>query len=267
MSYALSAKACDILDPAVGAGAFFIAAKEVAAHRRKPIKLLGAEIHSDALLEAKAAGLTDSDLAGVEIRDFVLNPPDRTFSAIVANPPYIRHHRIGEETKKILRQLSQGVIGKALDGRTGYHVFFFIRALTKLAPGGRLAFIMPADTCEGIFAPTLWKWVLDKYRLDAVVTFAHEATPFPNVDTNAVVFMIAAEKPSETFVWSRCKQSSTSALRKWVEHKFPIQDNAALQSVCREVQEGLEHGLSRPPQARHKGPVLGNFVKTMRGVV
>jgi hypothetical protein len=50
------------------------------------------------------------------------------------------------------------------------HVYFLLRALERLAHGGRLAFIMPADTCEGVFAPQLWSWIARHYRLDAVVT-------------------------------------------------------------------------------------------------
>ena len=49
---------------------------------------------------------------------------------------------------------------------------------------------MPADVCEGVFADVLWRWLVTKYRLDAVITFAPDATPFPAVDTNAIVFML-----------------------------------------------------------------------------
>ena len=44
--------------------------------------------------------------------------------------------------------------GVILDGRAGFHVYFLIRALTLLEENGRLAFIMPADTCEGKFEIT-----------------------------------------------------------------------------------------------------------------
>jgi hypothetical protein len=156
-------------------------------------------------------------------------------------------------------------MGKTLDGRTGYHVFFFMKALERLSAHGRLAFIMPADTCEGVFASTLWKWVLNTYRLDAVVTFDHAATPFPNVDTNAVIFMISADTPEERFKWCRCNEVG-SALMEWVENGFPEVSSPSLVSLTREVTEGLETGLSRPQQERHVGPVLGDFVRTVRGV-
>lgn len=265
VTYVLRSHSDELFDPAVGAGAFFTAAKNMCRRTSRNIRLVGTEIDALALSQAKDAGLTDDDLTGVELRDFVLNGPDRRFPAIVANPPYIRHHRISTETKGALKHLTKQIIGKTLDGRTGYHVFFFLKALERLSSHGRLAFIMPADTCEGVFAMTLWKWVLETYRLDAVVTFTHDATPFPSVDTNAVIFMISAERPQPAFQWCRCNQPGASLL-DWVENGFPDVSSPSIFALTRDVDEGLETGLSRPSQERHNGLVLGDFARTMRGI-
>ena len=115
-------------------------------------------------------------------------PPSGPFKAIVANPPYIRHHRLATHIKHELKNIAVNSIGTALDGRAGLHIYFLVRALQLLDSGGRLAFIMPADTCEGVFSTTLWRWITHSYRLDAVVTFAPTASPFPGVDTNPMVF-------------------------------------------------------------------------------
>lgn len=266
VTYVLGVETDHVFDPAAGAGAFLLAAKHIAANGDRSIRLLGTEVDFNALQQAKDAGLTEEDLKGVEIRDFVLDSPERRFSAIVANPPYIRHHRIREEIKAALRLLAKEITGKVFDGRAGYHIFFLIRALERLAPGGRLAFIMPADTCEGIFAKTLWKWIMDTFRVDAVVTFSHEATPFPNVDTNALIFMISAATVAPKFAWCRCKEASPDSLRIWVEGGFPEREDATICAVERDLAEGYETGLSRPPQDRHLGPVLGDFAKTLRGI-
>jgi adenine-specific DNA-methyltransferase len=266
VKYVLRAETDHVFDPAAGAGAFLLAAKQVGALAGRSIRLLGTEVDPNALQQAREAGLSEEDLRDIEIRDFVLNGPERKFSAIVANPPYIRHHRINEVTKAALKLLAKKIVGKTLDGRTGYHVFFFIKALERLAPRGRLAFIMPADTCEGIFAETLWKWVMDTFRLEAVVTFSHEATPFPNVDTNALIFMISAAPPVGKFAWCKCKQMSPHTLKTWVDRGFPEQEDAFISSIHRDLLEGYESGLSRPRQDRHVGPVLGDFAKTVRGI-
>jgi len=134
------------------------------------------------------------DNSKVEVRDFILNPPQKLFKAIVANPPYIRHHRLSLEQKNQFRKISLVNLGSTLDRRAGLHIYFLIQALTLLDKGGRLAFIMPADTCEGVFSKKLWSWISKKYCIDGVITFEHKATPFPGVDTNAVIFLVKNEK-------------------------------------------------------------------------
>lgn len=184
------ADGCDhIFDPAVGEGAFFRSAKGISARTGKLLRLVGTEIDPAVLHQALCSGLSEDDLSSVKITDFVLQPPRYSYSAIVANPPYIRHHRLPPHVKAELRKLSTQLVGKALDGRAGLHIYFLIRALQLLAPYGRLAFIMPADTCEGVFAGALWEWITKNYCLEAVITFSPEASPFPGVDTNPVIFL------------------------------------------------------------------------------
>src|SRR5262245_3101457 len=209
VAYCLAGAAASVFDPAVGAGAFFIAAKEMARKKRRRINLLGAELDRDALRQAESNGLLARDLEQVVIGDFVLRPPDRRFPAIVANPPYIRHHRLPSSLKESLRALGAELIGKELDGRAGLHVYFLLRALQLLEDRGRLAFIVPADTCEGVFAQTLWRWITSRYRLDAVITFTPEASPFPNVDTNPIILLIRNALPEAHFMWARSEEHTS----------------------------------------------------------
>ena len=268
VEYVLDARGATLFDPAVGAGAFFRAAKTVADERGfRSIALSGMDIDQAALAQALDYGLTESDLASVTIGDFVLQPPQAKFSAIAANPPYIRHHRIPLETKERLKRLSLQTIGKTLDGRAGLHIYFLMRALTLLEQEGRLAFIMPADTCEGKFAQNLWRWICAHYALDAVVTFASEASPFPRVDTNPLIFFIRNSEPGTTFVWAKCYEPRTDLLRAWVRSRFPIDSQEPLLAVERGLAEGLSTGFSRPPIASQTGRyVLGDFVHIVRGV-
>jgi adenine-specific DNA-methyltransferase len=267
VAYCLADGAKSVFDPAVGAGAFFVAAKELARKNLRRINLFGAELDRDALRQAEGNGLSARDLERVVIGDFVLRPPDKPFPAIVANPPYIRHHRLSSSTKESLRALGAELIGKELDGRAGLHVYFLLRALQLLVDGGRLAFIVPADTCEGVFARTLWQWIANHYRLDAVVTFTPEASPFPNVDTNPIILLIRNARPKTQFMWAQCRRAGSEALREWIEADFDLASADALTIHRRELQEGLDSGLSRPPSERsNAGIVLSKFASVMRGI-
>lgn len=267
VEYALADNAQTLFDPAVGTGNFLRAAKAIAGAMGLNVQLAGMEIDPRTLAQAVTDGLNQPDLARVMIGDFVLQPPPARFPAIVANPPYIRHHRLPEATKAQLRRLSAEIIGKPLDGRAGLHVHFLIRALTLLEEGGRLAFIVPADTCEGRFAHDLWGWITAHFALDAVLTFAPEASPFPGVDINPLILFIRNSSPADEFCWARCYRSETDTIAHWVRRGFGELDSADLFAIRRDRREGVMTGLSREPATTQTHRyVLGDFVQVMRGV-
>jgi hypothetical protein len=267
VAYPVAAGAAVIFDPAVGAGAFFLAARKVAAEMGRDVRCVGAELDAQALVEARRNGVPETDLAGVAIRDFVQDHPQGMFEAIVANPPYIRHHRLSSTVKAFLRRFCVSLIGRPLDGRAGLHVYFLLRALQLLQPDGRLAFIVPADTCEGVFARPLWDWITSRYCLEGVVTFSPDASPFPGVDTNPLILMIRNGRPRKEFLWARCSQSETNALKAWVLSGFADAAGDGLVVRKRDLAEALQTGLSREPTSRStRGAVLADYATVLRGI-
>jgi hypothetical protein len=267
VGYLISEKHRKIFDPAVGTGAFFHAAKKLARENNIELELSGMEIDPSTLTEAKKHGLADSDLADVHLGDFVLNPPKEKIEAIVANPPYVRHHRLKKELKAELKKLALRIIGRRIDGRAGLHIYFLLRALEVLDQGGKLAFIMPADTVEGVFAPTLWNWITRNYRLEAVVTFTPKATPFPEVDTNPLIFLIRRAKPQQTFYWVICSNAHTAQLKEWTLSGLKTKSTADLLIHERSLSEALKTGFSRPcVECGSEARTLFDFARVMRGV-
>lgn len=119
VAYALREHPKQMLDPALGEGVFFRAAKRYSKLHEFDLTLFGRDIDPTIFAQARQSGLTDSDLRNVEIRDFVLDPPSEKFPAIVANPPYIRHHRLSSSQKASLRDFARKATGKNIDGRAG----------------------------------------------------------------------------------------------------------------------------------------------------
>ncbi|MDI6774182.1 MAG: N-6 DNA methylase [Verrucomicrobiota bacterium] len=267
VAYALKDKPERLLDPALGEGVFFRAARRYAQSRGFDLVLFGRDIDPKVIGRARQSGLNDSDLRNVEIRDFVLDPPSQTFPAIVANPPYIRHHRLSLAQKERLREFARRATGRHIDGRAGLHVYFLIRALQALALGGRLAYIVSADICEGVFAQALWQWICSRYRLDAVIAFASEATLFPDVDTNALVFCIQNDQPATEFDWVKCRDRDSEELIAVVSGR-PLKTHGKIEVHRRVLSEALASGLSRPPsqETAHQWS-LGHFAAVMRGIV
>ncbi len=249
-----------VFDPATGRGVFFKALLKI---NKKNTKFFGLDIDEEVLSDE----IYNNNKCLVEKKDFIKTPPNRKFKAIVANPPYIRHHRLDPETKLILRQLSTEIVGEPIDGRAGYHIYFLIQALNLLEKNGRLAFIMPADTCEGRFSQTLWRWISKNFCIEGVITFDEVATPFPNIDTNAIIFLIKNSKPQEFLHWVKVKRGCTSDLFDFISSNFSKRKSTTLEIFNRKLVEGLQTGLSRPPQT-HEGFkfYLNDFATVIRGI-
>jgi len=249
-----------VFDPATGRGAFYEALLKL---NKSKVSFYGTDIDSEVLADE----IYSQKNCFVEKRDFIKNPPKRKFKSIVANPPYIRHHRIDEETKILLKQLSANITGHTIDGRAGYHIYFLIQALNFLEQGGKLAFIMPADTCEGKFAKNLWKWISEKFCIEGVITFDEGATPFPNVDTNALVFLIKNSKPTKTLHWVKANEAYSPDLFNFISSNFKQQKFETIEVINRQLKEGIATGFSRPEQS-HNGFKfhLYDFAKVMRGI-
>lgn len=251
-----------VFDPGVGKGVFYTALKKL----NRKAKFYGTDIDLAIIEEAKSEGVFDENCE-LEVRDFILNPPRKLFKAIVANPPYIRHHRLSPEIKNHFRSICLRTLGYTLDGRAGLHIYFLIQALNLLEKGGRLAFIMPADTCEGVFAKKLWSWISKKFCIDGVITFEHKATPFPGVDTNAVIFLIRNEKPKEKIMWAKCLIPQNKGLFEFLKNDLVGKNHYGLDIYERDLREALSVGLSRAPRTDHNFEfTLTDFASVVRGI-
>jgi len=253
-----------LFDPAVGPGTFFAAARAAGYAGQ----FEGYELYTASLAECERLGLSSADFRKVVIGDFVSAPLNRRFPAIISNPPYIRHHRLPEERKVELRMIAERVLGFALDGRVGLHVYFLLKCLAHLAPGGRLAFLLPADVCEGISSRALWNRLCERFRLEAVLTFDESAAPFPKVDTNAMVFLISNNSPKDHIQWIRVRERDSDAIIRSLRGVANgIGDNRAVICHERNLSEALATGLSRPPKTvLSYGVPLWHFARVVRGI-
>lgn len=259
-SWATASHPHTLFDPAVGPGTFFAAARDVGF---KGI-FSGYELDQTALAESYKLGLSPTELGEITVGDFIQQSPTGNFPAIISNPPYIRHHRLSEHQKLELRQLAKRCLGFPLDGRVGLHLYFLLKCLDHLAPGGRLAFLLPADVCEGVSSTAVWARLAERFHIDAVLTFDANAAPFPKVDTNAMVFLLSNRPPAKKILWARILKPETDAVLEALDSK-PRSDVAEVRH--RELSEALVTGLSRPP--RHKGSSgvpLSAFARVVRGI-
>jgi len=258
-----------LFDPCVGSGSFYEASKRIERERGGRIRFSGVEIDEQVLGEwVKREG-------GIKVGDFLWEDISASsLEGIVGNPPYVRHHRLSAKVKERGRSLCESIVGKKLDGRAGLHIYFLVYALHLLAKGGRLAFIMPADVCEGKFASDLWEWISYKYRIDSILTFKPEASPFPDVDINPIITFIEHKPAKEkTYYWVECREPGSKHLQRWAGLSFEERGSYSCHElvICpRDLQEGVRFGISKSPlisgnskTSRYK---LKDFARVCRGI-
>ena len=261
-SWVVAERPATLFDPAIGPGTFFAAAREVGFGG----DFAGFEVDGVALAQSCQLGLNPSELRDTIVGDFIGRRILRSYPAIISNPPYIRHHRLSEEQKKELHHLSKQCLGFSLDGRAGLHIYFLLKCLDLLAPNGRLAFLLPADVCEGVSSSAVWKRLGEKYRIDAVVTFEQSAAPFPSVDTNAMLFLLSHRQPSKQVRWLRAVKPDSQAIMAALEGA-DTDFRGALTIQHRNLEELLATGLSRPRRPNGSaGEPLSAFARIVRGI-
>ena len=264
-------KSCSdsLLDPAVGPGILLLAA-------RQEVQELGPvvayEIDESVLSEKTTdTSFSKSDISDFRFTDFILDGSKFEVASVIANPPYLRHHKIPGRVKERCQEIAKEGLGISIDARAGLHVFFLIKALSHLKLGGKLSFLLPADTFEGVFAKSLWGAIAQKYHIEGVLTFDREASAFPGVDTNASVVFIQKSKPTGNFRWLRWigkdPEDLPRAVRLILNGQESEADSIGLQTKELPVMQAIDAGFSRLHTSEPKnGVALTEFATVMRGV-
>src|SRR5262249_9597970 len=74
-------------------------------------------------------------------------------------------------------------------------------------------------------------------------------------------------QPAPHFIWAQCRRAGTEALKEWIDAGFDHVSTDELTIHRRELREGLDSGLSRPPSERSgAGIPLAAFARVMRGI-
>ena len=127
-----------VLEPSVGAGSLLKAAtnRAHALTGRNNLDVVVCDIDEHAIDNLRQQF---QDRIDYHCGDFLeLDPIEyRPFDVILANPPFTRNHSIDEVRRNELRNRF------AIKGAAGLWVHFLLHALSFLAPGGRLASIVP----------------------------------------------------------------------------------------------------------------------------
>lgn len=148
-------------------------------------------------------------------------------AALVGNPPYVRHHALSDASRAAARAAADAA-GVYLNGRASLWAYFVVHAVGFVAPGGRMALLLPGAIFQADYATTVIK---------------HLCVSFGAVELVRVRERLFHDAEEETVVLLADNAGATSATAT-VGPRVTTVDNLA----------ALERHLS----ARHKqGPLPG----------
>jgi hypothetical protein len=172
--WAITDSTSTVLDPCFGGCSFFRATVNALARQgaRSPARLLyGVDKDRRArehLLPLLGQGALPDHFVTA---DFLAVRPQELkgfpFGAVVGNPPYIRHHRI--RGKSSLRKFFVPSNGFFLSGRASYWAYFLLHALDFVAPGGKMAMVLPGAFLHADYAEVVRRAVLESFSNVTVV--------------------------------------------------------------------------------------------------
>lgn len=172
------------LDPAVGPGVFADAMAALPrAKRPRELHLLDV----DAAMIARLRTPT-SIACHVAMTDFITSRHDKRFDAIIANPPYVRHHEFKYDSQ--VWQDLERVTGASVPRTTNLYGLFVYKIASLLSTKGRAAIITPSEWLRADFGVAMKEYLLRENLLDAIIQFDHAANVFKDVLTTACITLL-----------------------------------------------------------------------------
>jgi predicted RNA methylase len=152
-----------VLDPSCGDGRFLAGWTDA----------VGVDI--DPAAAAEASRRTHAEIITADFFAWATST-DRRFTAVVGNPPFIRYQRFSGRARRRALEFcaAQGV---RLSGLCSSWAPFVVGASRLLKPGGRLAFVVPAEIGHAVYARDVVRYLLRSFARVEVVAVREKLFP------------------------------------------------------------------------------------------
>lgn len=187
-----------IVDPGAGSGRFILAAgqafpdAQLVAVEMDPLAAL--------MLRASLAARGFSDRATVLVKDYreIKLPRCAGKTAFIGNPPYVRHHDIGEAWKAWYADRF-AKFGIKASGLAGLHLYFFLQTRLLAKDGDVGAFITSAEWLDVNYGSALRRLLLDELGGLALHVLEPKVEAFPGTATTAAITCFRVGEVEEPF--------------------------------------------------------------------
>ena len=199
--WVMSAKPRTVLDPAAGLGGLLAACRQLDGR----VQLVGVERDVETLRHAKAAAPRGAKLI---LADY-LKADAGLFDGIIANPPYVKAHRL-DYSEQDWRYFEER-LGTPLDRLTNLYALFLLKIWEDLAPGGRAAVILPAEFLNANFGEEIKERLVRVMRPPGLVVFAPSLNLFADALTTSAIVFLDKARSAEAPAWAKRVESVEEA--------------------------------------------------------
>lgn len=180
------------LDPAIGTGAFYSALRSAFPSDRVA-EGLGFEI--DPSYGEAAAKLWRASGLVVKITDFTHERPLARFNLVICNPPYVRHHHLGNGEKGRLQHHAQQASGMKISGLAGLYCHFLGLAHAWMTEGGVAGWLIPSEFMDVNYGLEVKRYLLDRVTLLHIHRFDPNDVQFADALVSSAVVWFRKSLP------------------------------------------------------------------------
>jgi adenine-specific DNA-methyltransferase len=200
-TWVMSAKPHAVLDPAAGLGGLLSACRGL----NERVQLVGVERDTETLQRAKTSAPRGTKLI---LADY-LKSEAGLFDAIIANPPYVKAHRLEYSEKDWL--YFEERLGTPLDRLTNLYALFLLKIWEDLASRGRAAVILPAEFLNANFGEEIKERLLRAIRPAGIAIFAPSLNVFDDALTTSAIVLLDKSQEHKAPIWARLAETMKDA--------------------------------------------------------
>lgn len=172
----------DILEPSCGDGIFL---KVIQDGKYIYNSLTAIEYDEVEAEKSSNIGLEKSNIINSDFHQFCITT-DKTFDAIIGNPPYIRYQYFNKEQQLFASNIFK-MANLKYSKLTNAWVSFVVGSSLLLKEEGKIGFVLPAEILQVTYAQTLREFLAHFYNKINIISF--ESLVFPDIQQEVVLLL------------------------------------------------------------------------------
>ena len=233
------------LEPALGTGAFYSALLSEIIQFDKCIKnAVGIEL-DDKYYSVAHELWRDSNISLINA-DFTTIKSFWNANFLISNPPYVRHHYIGQEQKSRLAESIKNETGLSISGLAGLYCYFILLSHKWLAPNAICGWLIPSEFMDVNYGSTLKQYLLDRVHLLRIHRYHPEDCKFDDALVSSCVVWFKNEivlgnydvefsyggTHENPVISGKVDKISLEKYRKWTHFPAKTNENVKCEKKC-----------------------------------